>query len=437
MNELKDKIGNWLLDTRQLKGLDVRALSRLSGVNISLISRIENGLAIPTFPTLVRLCAGLDVNPDLFSEQLGLEKIRSKHLVRPDRSSYVLPGYLTLIDLVAFQSVYRFTAVAAEDDLVALWKVIIEKTPDFQGDSLEIATTQIRQATTPVSRSPIPYPPKIPNYELRDIFAEGGVIALSDAGYYMRACRQNAHLTLVDLQNSLHISRIVLGRMETGRLGRIQFDDVVKIDQYLEENGDILSMFWAAFEYHLGIEAFRLTIDNEAITNKPLANTAFRVNHLEDTLIRIARWYQAYPIKHNDRLWLDLERKKWEMAAMSTGLYGQVSPYDYIVTFDKVWEFFTPYLLKLCDDHPYPDDDTTDNISKEIRGLWAIFLKYLSTDPAYDAVRKSLLRHQYDLDFSCGVRSRFKEVWLDNDSLKDEVRQHLRHYYPGLLESLE
>lgn len=54
-----------LMAARHRKGLSQSQLSRLSGIPQKTISRIENGIDIPKFPTLFRLADALDLRLEI------------------------------------------------------------------------------------------------------------------------------------------------------------------------------------------------------------------------------------------------------------------------------------------------------------------------------------------------------------------------------------
>ena len=435
-DEVEAKLIQWLHETRQSKGLDIGELSKLCGLATSMISRIENGVSAVTFNTVVRLCFGLGIDSRSFSEQLTISRIDSKRPIDPFYTSHILPPHLTILDIEAFKLAYRFDILAAQGDLIVSWKNILERRKDFHGDSFQAATTQIKNATTALSRIPLEYP-SLGCFELEDIYGEHGVIALVDAGNYLREIRQDKFKTLVEFQEASQISRNILRRIENGQMERIRFSDILMLAQLFEKGDSILSMFWAAFEYHTGIEAIRVISNPDPDVIIALKEVDYAIDPYPDTLLRISRWYLRYPLEYNDRLWLDRERKKWESVALPVGLYGSTSSYDFIQIFDRVWRIFSPHLFRLCGRHQYPENAFTDYIPPEIQELWTIFLKYLVTDPIFETIKKDFLGHPDDLDFMCGLRSRFKKAWWKNDSLKNEVREYLHHYFPGILDDVE
>lgn len=63
MSKIKAK-GNQLVEIRIKKGLTVRKLHELSGVNTAVINRTEKGMSSPNPKTAQRLCKALGVNFD-------------------------------------------------------------------------------------------------------------------------------------------------------------------------------------------------------------------------------------------------------------------------------------------------------------------------------------------------------------------------------------
>lgn len=62
---LNDKLIAAIRAHRIHQGISQRKLSRLSGVTQSIISRMENKLAIPEFETLIKLAKTLDLDVDI------------------------------------------------------------------------------------------------------------------------------------------------------------------------------------------------------------------------------------------------------------------------------------------------------------------------------------------------------------------------------------
>ncbi|MFZ6028082.1 MAG: helix-turn-helix domain-containing protein [Chloroflexota bacterium] len=337
------------------------------------------------------------------------------------------------------------TVVACHtDDLIAIWKTILESKryeaykdaqEKFNSNALQIATAQISKATS-IPQEPLEYPTWLQTYALQDVFSEGGAISLADAGHYFRLIRQKANKKLIDLQEPLQISRNALGRIENGKIERIRFSDIVRIDQLLEENGGILSMFWAAFEYHAGVEAIALSYDalpyNEKQGATPvLSESNFSITPFQDTLLRISRWYFDFEIEHSTRYWIDQERRKWEQIAGSRGLYGEISPEKYGITylFNKAWEILLPDIYLLA-------ENVNKGISAESRDIWSIFLDSLSRDIVFESLRKDMLRYTDDLDFVSAVRSQMKKAYWTNKDLEGKLAHYISEHYPDFYELL-
>ena len=60
--------GKILQDERKAKKISQEKLSKLTGLDRTFISLIENGKRNPTFATILKICSALEINPsDLFS----------------------------------------------------------------------------------------------------------------------------------------------------------------------------------------------------------------------------------------------------------------------------------------------------------------------------------------------------------------------------------
>lgn len=60
----RKKIAKLISDTRALKGFTLADVSKLSGVNISIISRVENGLIDVEKGTIVKIARALKIKPE-------------------------------------------------------------------------------------------------------------------------------------------------------------------------------------------------------------------------------------------------------------------------------------------------------------------------------------------------------------------------------------
>ncbi len=56
-----DRIAKQLVEARKAKGLSLRALQQITGINDSNLSRIERAMLIPQLDTLCRIAKALDI----------------------------------------------------------------------------------------------------------------------------------------------------------------------------------------------------------------------------------------------------------------------------------------------------------------------------------------------------------------------------------------
>lgn len=60
--------GKILQEERKAKNISQEKLAKLTGLDRTFISLIENGKRNPTFATILKICSALEINPsDLFS----------------------------------------------------------------------------------------------------------------------------------------------------------------------------------------------------------------------------------------------------------------------------------------------------------------------------------------------------------------------------------
>jgi transcriptional regulator with XRE-family HTH domain len=72
MDEIEQRLAKLFRNTRKAQGLDIRELSKRSGLSLGLISRIERELGSPTIQTVIKLCKGFDISAQVFTDELGL-----------------------------------------------------------------------------------------------------------------------------------------------------------------------------------------------------------------------------------------------------------------------------------------------------------------------------------------------------------------------------
>ncbi|MBN2147213.1 MAG: XRE family transcriptional regulator [Anaerolineales bacterium] len=303
------KFHDWLRNYRRIHNLELQDISDKSGLATSLLSRIENDLTQVTLSSAVCICHGLEISLPELAKELeiyeSMPKCQSMRVIHSSSSTFVLAD------------VEKFLELYSQDNEAAAG--ILEEGVNNLPDP---STTQYRERikSHPVSdryRSrPIhpalyryrstPYPADIPAGEIKVVFKEGGILIPADIGAYARSLRTaiSLNISLRGFAAKTGISRSALSRLETGLTDRILLDDIIALDQFLQTEGEILSIGWAAGEFQTGVirekhassptpQPKRWTPEEYAVAN---------------ALIRILRWY--YHDEERRSQWLEQVRSE-------------------------------------------------------------------------------------------------------------------------------
>lgn len=90
--------GYHLRRLRQSESLTIRDLHRLSGVAVSDICRLENGVYAPKIKTLIRLSDGLNVSKQRMLHMAGVTDVTSDGLKTAERLSQLNKRDLRLVN---------------------------------------------------------------------------------------------------------------------------------------------------------------------------------------------------------------------------------------------------------------------------------------------------------------------------------------------------
>ncbi|MFV9551793.1 helix-turn-helix domain-containing protein [Algibacter sp. PT7-4] len=109
-------IGAKIRELRSLKGWKLGELSEKTKVSIAMLSKIENGRVFPTFPTLLQILKPLDVDLNVFFEDIGKEED--------------FPGYI-------FNKRENYQETTKEDSIGFKYETVL--TQNLKGVSLEVS----------------------------------------------------------------------------------------------------------------------------------------------------------------------------------------------------------------------------------------------------------------------------------------------------------
>lgn len=305
--------GQWVQRMRLERKMDMRAFAELVGIDISTISRIENGRTQVTLTKAVRVCEGLGVSlPDLLKilhgewmgELSSSEREKQDIMPRPTDIHLFLNylyadwrmGYTLLADLLN-----SVASISASSKRTHNGRVIRFFVPEDVEKLL---------FNLPLYRFELHYPPDIDAHDIWNVYQRGGFLTLADAGVYLKKVRQGKQVPLVHLQHAVKVSDSVLARLEEGSLERVKLMDVLMLDGQLEQHGKVIALYWKVcqdtemlhrtFAQSRHIQETRTTID-------PMASIEEQM-HLISIFTILCRWFQqSYP---DEQTWMSELRQK-------------------------------------------------------------------------------------------------------------------------------
>jgi transcriptional regulator with XRE-family HTH domain len=240
--------GSWVRAQRERREMDVRAFARLTGVDASTISRVEQARSQVTLWTAVRMCERLNVtSADLLA---ALQGKRPPFAVQQKGGQAV--DVVTVGDLEAFLRYMRRHWQEGCAWLTSLLNQIAPLADDGRvshgGSAPLIVPEDIEKLLqdSHLYQFKVQYPVAITAADLWNIYLRGGALSLVDMGAYLKHARRAMRVTLSDLEESGKVSASVLSRLETGELSRVKLTDVLILDEQLGQEGKLMAMYWRA-----------------------------------------------------------------------------------------------------------------------------------------------------------------------------------------------
>lgn len=244
------ELGQWLRQERVKQGIDLRTLSVLTGIDSGTISRVENMKTQATLATAVRLCEGLGVAP--FSLLEGLERKPGD-----DLDSFDMSRCEAIPSLGDVQTFLRYMGDNWQAGCLLLANMLnmiasIQIRSEFT-DHREVPQLFVPEDVDkflidlPLYRFEVVYPPHLGVVDIWNIYRCRKWLTVIDVGTYIRKLRNEKRVPLMRFQHAVKISDSVLARLEEGILERIKLNDILMLDDYLEQNGKVLAMYWKAY----------------------------------------------------------------------------------------------------------------------------------------------------------------------------------------------
>ena len=269
-------LGGWLLRTRKEHGLTLSELTEYSGVDIATISRIETGKAHATFGTVIRLCEGMRVSPAELVSGLLSKTLPDRDTVQSEEAPV-----LTLHDVEMFLTQWRQEELATRIFIANVLNMIVTRRGEvprlFVPEDVEKLFFHDSLYSFEVQ-----YPPHMTAEAVAHMYHYGGVLTLNDVRIYIqRQCQEH-------YKDAIQFATSVLTRLETGSLERMKFREIVLLDEQLEQNGKIVSMYWDVYDFHE-----RLSLHYRSLSPE---RTASLLTQRETTVISVfitlCRWLQ-------------------------------------------------------------------------------------------------------------------------------------------------
>lgn len=286
--------GGWVRALRQAQKLDIRALTERAGVEVSTISRVENARTNVTLLTAIRLCKGLGVS---FNDML--EVVYGKRVARDIHEGSAQPGAVpTREDVDQFLEYLHHEEKGGKVRLTHLINKVIfisESAGKKSGvDGAELfLSVDILLTDSPFIRFEVQYPLSLSSKDIFTIYAYGGLLTPLDIGEYIRKVRRERQITLEQLERAANFSTSVLLRLESSVIEQIKLADVAVLDQHLDQNGVLFSMYWDVYSFY-----------DDLLHRYP--TTAERDMKLVSIFVLACRWLHA--MNPQDVSWVDTVR---------------------------------------------------------------------------------------------------------------------------------
>ncbi len=309
--------GTWVQAQRERREMDVRAFARLTGVDASTISRVEQARSQVTVWTAVRMCERLNMTP---ADLLGaLRGKRPPFAVRQQAGQAV--DVVTVGDLEAFLRYMRRRWQEGCAWLTSLLNQVAAREDDGRashGSAVPLIVPEDIEKLLQDShlyQFRVQYPVAITAEDLWDIYLRGGALTLVDMGAYLKQARRARRVTLSDLEESGKVSASVLSRLETGSLERVKLIDVLTLDEQLGQEGKLMAMYWRActlIEAVTRVHQRDLQIEAEAPGEGLRLEQEWR---LIEVFTTICRWLAC--LEPHDHAWMSAFRQRWDLAAVA------------------------------------------------------------------------------------------------------------------------
>lgn len=306
---------NWLSEKRKEKGLNLTELAQQIGLTQATVSRIEAHNLQLTLFSAVRIMYALDLPwTQLFTQGFVKEDLPIPEIYRsPDRADFDFPCLLfsdfDALDMSGLMR--RGVASAVVKDLLSIF--IKKYAPGIGNEKTGLLAANVYsllnspESNDDLARQFIPdldfrYPQDFPPESLRTIYLSGGALTLLDLGRYVRYLRETRNISLRQMATLVELTHPALSSFESNPADRVKLNDLIKLDNALGLNGELVVFAWRTAELYLGVHRIKT---GQTHTLQPWNQSEI---HLIEKLITASRLFQRY--FPNDREWLDWYRRE-------------------------------------------------------------------------------------------------------------------------------
>ncbi len=303
-------IGEWLLQMRRVRKFDLRALAAQAGLDIGTISKIENGRTQATLGTIVRAGIGLGVTSNDF-----IQDWQGKPFSLVDGARVIGEETVpTLQDVKAF-----VTCARTDKQTICVWMAnSLNRIASLQGEVIPLFEPEMIEKLMfgPLwQRYEVQYPPAMAAEDILEILRQNGVLILCDIGAYLKNTYGKKQITSERLDAFLKIAVKEGSSVEIGQVERIKMIDVLLLDQELEQDGKIVSMYWNVCLFHEEMLRWQAHSHDRSVSQGALSTE--QEVRLALVFITICRWLQH--ISKHDPSWIrDLRLRFRQLNILNT-----------------------------------------------------------------------------------------------------------------------
>ncbi len=306
---------NWLSEKRKEKGLNMTELAQQIGLTQSTLSRIETHNLQLTLFSAVRIMHAMDLPwTELFIQGFVKQALPIPEIYRAQNQLELDFPCLLFGDLDSLDTSGLLRRGLAPAVVRHLLSLLIEKYDPSLGDE---KTNLLAENFYFLLHSPdsddglaqqsfpdldFRYPRDFPPESLRNIYLSGGVLTLLDMGRYVRYLRETRNISLRQMATQLELTHPALSNFEFNPADRVKLDDIIRLDNALGLDGELVVFAWRTAELYLG---FHRRKTETAHRIHPWADSEIS---LIEKLITTSRLFQRY--FPDDRAWLDWYRRE-------------------------------------------------------------------------------------------------------------------------------